>query len=163
MAQGTGAGMKIGVISDTHGKLRPEVFEHFAGVDLIVHAGDIGPPGILDDLAVLAPVIAVYGNTDDMTVRHLVPAVAEQEVGGRLLLVTHGHEFGSPTPALLRSAHPNADIIVFGHTHRPVIEPLGDCLVINPGGAGAPRFGLRPSVALLELGDGVPEARLVDL
>lgn len=155
--------MRIGVISDTHGKLRPEVFDHFAHVDLIVHAGDIGPPGILEDLAVLAPVIAVYGNTDDMAVRGLVPEVATQETAGRRLVVTHGHRFGAPTPAALRAAHPDADIIVFGHTHRPLIEATGDRLVLNPGSAGAPRFGLPASVALLELGAGAPAARLIDL
>jgi uncharacterized protein len=155
--------MRIGIISDTHGKLRAEVFEHFADVDLIVHAGDIGPPGILEDLGILAPVVAVYGNTDDMTIRRIVPAVAEQEVGGLRMTVTHGDAFGSPTPAALRAAYPAADIIAYGHTHRQHIDESGDSLVLNPGSAGAARFGLKPSIAIVEIEDGVASARLIEL
>jgi uncharacterized protein len=156
--------MRIGVISDTHGRLRPDVFTHFAGVDLIVHAGDVGPPGILDDLGAIAPVLAVWGNTDDFTIRHLVPEVVDQEVAGLRLVVEHGHQHGSPDPALLTRAYPGADVIVYGHTHRPLIERRADALVINPGSAGAARFGLAPSVVLLKvMPDGAPEATLIEL
>ena len=156
--------MRIGVISDTHGRLRPDVFTHFADVDLIVHAGDIGPPGILDDLGAIAPVLAVWGNTDDFTVRHLVPERVDQEVGGLRLVVEHGHRHGSPNPALLARAYPEADVIVYGHTHRPLIERRAATLVINPGSAGAARFGLAPSVALLTVTPhGAAEASLIEL
>jgi uncharacterized protein len=154
--------MRVGVISDTHGRLPAEVFELFAGVDLIVHAGDIGSIGILDDLAVLAPVVAVYGNTDGMEVRRRVRAVATHDVAGRRLVVTHGDPYGVPTAAALRADHPDADIIVFGHTHRPLVDPANDRLVLNPGSAGAPRYGLEASVALLAVGaEGVTAEVLV--
>jgi uncharacterized protein len=150
--------MLIGLISDTHGRLRPEVFRAFEGVDLILHAGDIGPPAILVELEAIAPVHAVLGNTDG---HDLVPRVGELvrlELDGRRVVVVHGHQFVSPTPARLRAAHPDADIIVYGHTHRPLVEQAHGVLVVNPGAAGAARFNLRPSVALLTLVAGEPPA-----
>lgn len=156
--------MRIGLISDTHGRLRPEIFQLFSGVDLIVHAGDVGPPGILDDLGSVAPVIAVWGNTDDFAVRHLVPEIAEQNVSGLRLVVKHGHQHGSPDAETLVNTHPDADVIVYGHTHRPLIERRDGALVINPGSAGAARFGLAPSVAMLAITPhGSAEARLIEL
>lgn len=155
--------MRIGVISDTHGKLRPEVFTYFADVELIVHAGDIGPPGILDDLGALAPVIAVWGNTDDFTIRHLVPEIAEQTLAGMRLVVVHGHQYGAPDPAGLLAEFPNADVIIYGHTHRPLIARHGTRLVLNPGGAGVARFGLAPSIALLTIEDGSADASLIEV
>jgi uncharacterized protein len=155
--------MKIGIISDTHGKLRPEVFTHFAGVGHILHAGDIGPSELLVELEAIAPVTAVWGNTDDFAVRSVVPEVASVELGGLRAVVVHGHQLGTPTPAGLAAAYPDSDLIVYGHTHRPVLVQLQDRWVVNPGGAGAPRFGLRPSIALMTIGaDGV-EAELVEL
>jgi uncharacterized protein len=155
--------MKIGVLSDTHGKLRPEVFTHFSGVELIVHAGDIGPPGILEDLGVLAPVVAVWGNTDGFDIRRLVPEVARQTVAGRKLVVVHGHQLGSPRPDALRAEYPEADLIIYGHTHRPLLDSGNGCVVLNPGSAGDARFGLEPSVAVVEIdGHGI-HARHVDL
>jgi uncharacterized protein len=148
----SGAGAtRLGVISDTHGKLRAEVFTYLAGVDLIVHAGDIGPPGILEDLGVLAPVVAVWGNTDGFDVRRLVPETARQSVGGRQLVVLHGHQFGSPSPETLHQAFPDADLIVYGHTHRPLVTEIDGCTVLNPGSAGDARFGLQPSVAIVQI------------
>ena len=94
--------MRIGVIADTHGLLRPEVFEVFSGVDLILHAGDIGHPEILDDLRALAPVRAVWGNTDGFDLRHALPEVIEEEIEGLSFVVTHGHQLGSPTPEKLK-------------------------------------------------------------
>lgn len=155
--------MRIGVISDTHGMLRPDVFSHFAGVEHILHAGDIGPPSLLTELAAIAPVTAVWGNTDGFDVRGVVPETAEVELAGRRIIVTHGHQLGSPTPAALQLTHPTADIIVYGHTHRPMKREVDGCLVLNPGGAGAPRFGLRPSLMLLRIeADGL-HTELVEL
>lgn len=155
--------MRVGVISDTHGRLRPEVFGHFEGVDHIVHAGDIGDLSILTDLEAIAPVTAVWGNTDDFSIRRVVPESATLDVDGRTLLVVHGHQLGSPSPALLARAYPDAAITVFGHTHRTLIERLDGRLYINPGGAGAPRFNLRPSIMLLETGGSDEDVRLIEL
>jgi len=143
--------MRIGLISDTHGRLRNEVFTHFHGVDHILHAGDIEDADILTSLAAIAPTDAVYGNTDGFLLRQQVPERIERELAGRRIVLIHGHQFGSPHPHNLVPAFPEADIVVFGHTHRPLCERNGRTLCINPGAAGPPRFGLRPSVALLEL------------
>jgi putative phosphoesterase len=149
--------MRLGVISDTHGLLRPEVLEAFAGVDHILHAGDVGKPDILDDLEALAPVTAVYGNTDGMELRRLLPQVAMLELDGFDVVVTHGDQLGSPTPEALHSAFPEAQIIVYGHTHRPLLRIVDVVVtVMNPGGAGARRFKLPPSVGILELEAGIP-------
>lgn len=144
--------MEIGLISDTHGLLRPRVFEVFTGVRRILHAGDIGPPELLAELETIAPVTAVWGNTDGFEVREQTSAAVRIELQGRRVVLLHGHQLGTPTPRALRSASPDADIIVYGHTHRPLIDHTDGILVVNPGAAGAPRFGLPPSVAILTLG-----------
>jgi putative phosphoesterase len=157
--------MRLGVIADTHGLLRPEVFRAFAEVDHILHAGDVGPMELLTELEALAPVTAVYGNTDGSDVRSRFPQVAHLELDGFDIVVTHGDQFGSPTPEKLNTAFPNAQIIIFGHTHRPLLT-LVDVVVtvMNPGGAGARRFGLPPSVGILELEPGIPpRGRLLSL
>jgi hypothetical protein len=157
--------MRIGVISDTHGLLRPEVFDVFARVDHILHAGDVGPASILDELGTIAPVTAVYGNTDGRALRSRLPQVATLELDGFTIVVTHGDQLGSPTPEKLQAEFPDAEIIVFGHTHRPVLT-LVDVVVtvMNPGGAGRRRFDFPASVGILELEPGIPpRGRLVPL
>ena len=157
--------MRLGIISDTHGKLRPEVFDVFSEVDHILHAGDVGPADLITRLEALASVTAVYGNTDGLDVRGRVPRVAEIELDGFLITVTHGDQFGSPNPQTLHREFPTAEIIVYGHTHKPLLELVDKTVtVMNPGSAGAARFGLRPSVGIMELEPGIPpRARLVDL
>lgn len=157
--------MRIGVISDTHGLLRPEVFDVFSGVDHILHGGDVGPESILEELQALAPVTAVYGNTDGWTLRHRLPQVARVELDGFTIVVTHGDQLGSPTPEKLQAEYPEAEIIVFGHTHRPVLTLVDTVVtVMNPGGAGPRRFDLPASVGILELEPGIPpRGRLVPL
>jgi uncharacterized protein len=145
--------MRVGLISDTHGLLRPAVFDRFDGVDHILHAGDIGPADLLTELEAIAPTTAVWGNTDRPDVRSRTEAVARLELAGRRIALLHGHQLGSPTPEGLRRAIPDADVIVYGHTHRPHEDLHDGVLVVNPGAAGAARFGLPPSVAILELGD----------
>lgn len=157
--------MRLGVISDTHGLLRPEVFDAFAGVDHILHAGDVGGSGLLDELGALAPVSAVYGNTDGLELRSALPKVASLQLEGFDIVMTHGDEFGTPTPQALNAAFPEAQIIIYGHTHRPLLT-LVDVVVtvMNPGGAGARRFNLPPSVGILELEPGIPpRGRLLPL
>jgi len=157
--------VRLGVIADTHGLLRPEVLEVFAKVDHILHAGDVGKWQVVSDLEVLAPVTAVYGNVDGMEIRARLPQVATLRLDGFDIVVTHGDQFGSPTPAKLVAAYPRAEVLVFGHTHRPLLELVDRTVtVMNPGGAGAPRFGLAPSVGIMELEPGIPpRARLVTL
>ena len=157
--------MRLGVIADTHGLLRPEVFEVFEDVDHILHAGDIGPLELLTELETLAPVTAVYGNTDGWDIRSRLPQVAQLELDGFRVVVTHGDQLGSPNAEKLHTAFPDAEILVFGHTHRPLLT-LVDVVVtvINPGGAGPRRFDLPPSVGILELEPGIPpRGRLVPL
>ena len=157
--------MRLGVIADTHGLLRPDVFEIFASVDHILHAGDVGPASLLDELKAIAPVTAVYGNTDGWELRSLLPKVATVELDGFEIVLTHGDQLGSPTPEKLHSLFPRAEIIVFGHTHRPLLT-LVDVVVtvMNPGGAGPRRFSLAPSVGILELEPGIPpRGRLVEI
>lgn len=157
--------MRLGIISDTHGMLRPEVFEAFEGVDMILHAGDIGPPSILTELEAIAPVKAVWGNTDGFEIRSQVPEFVETRIEGTDFLVLHGHQLGSPTPARLVAAYPRAEVIIYGHTHMPLLETVDIVVtVMNPGGAGARRFDLPASVGIMELEPGIPpRARLVPL
>lgn len=157
--------MRLGVIADTHGLLRPEVFEAFSEVDHILHAGDLGPLDLLTELETLAPVTAVYGNTDDEEVRRRLPQVATIELDGFDIVMTHGDQLGSPTPERLNSVFPQAQIIIYGHTHRPLLTVVDVVVtVMNPGGAGHRRFGLPPSVGILELEAGIPpRGRLLPL
>ena len=157
--------MRLGVISDTHGMLRPQVLEAFREVDHIFHGGDVGQWDIIIELQALAPVTAVYGNADDLDIRGKLPQVAQRELEGFQIVVTHGDQFGSPHPAKLHEAFPDAEIIIFGHSHRPLLELVDKTVtVMNPGGAGAPRFGILPSVGILELEPGIPpRGRIVPL
>jgi len=157
--------MRLGVIADTHGLLRPEVFEVFKSVDHILHGGDVGGIQILTELEAIAPVTAVFGNTDGHELRARLPKVARLSLEDFDVVVTHGDQFGSPTPAKLAAAFPDAHILVFGHTHRPLLELVeGTITVMNPGGAGPRRFDLQPSVGIMELEPGIPpRARLVTL
>ncbi|HUK22717.1 MAG TPA: metallophosphoesterase family protein [Gemmatimonadales bacterium] len=162
--------MRLGVISDTHGFLRPEVFAVFEEVDHILHAGDIGAWDVMLALEALAPVTAVWGNGDPPDIQARVPPVAALQLDGFDIVVTHGHDLpdgqgGSPTPARLVAAFPRAEIIVYGHTHRPLLELVNRTVtVMNPGGAGQARFNLKPSVGIMELEPGIPpRARVVPL
>lgn len=140
--------MRVGLISDTHGKLRPEVFERLSGVDRILHAGDVGGPEILTDLAALAPVDAVWGNTDGWALRDVASASLELELGGRRFAVVHGH-LVSDLDGLL-ALFPDAVVVVHGHSHVPRCERVGDRWLVNPGSAGPGGEGWEPSVAIAE-------------
>jgi len=157
--------MRLGVISDTHGLLRPEVFEVFREVDHILHGGDVGSLELLSELEAVAPVTAVYGNTDGWDLRAKLPQVARLRLDGFDIVVTHGDQLGSPTPEKLNAAFPDAEIIVFGHTHKPLLTIVDQVVtVMNPGGAGPARFNLPPSVGIMELEAGIPpRARLVPM
>lgn len=151
----------VGLISDTHGLLRPGVHEALTGVDLILHSGDVGGSGILDELRLIAPVKAVFGNTDPDDHPELTEAITVA-IDGIRVHVSHGHEVGSPTPAKLAVRY-DADVVVFGHTHRPLVSRLGNQLFVNPGAAGPKRFDITPSVARLTIDRGKAEVEIVDI
>jgi uncharacterized protein len=155
--------VKVGIISDTHGLLRPQVFEHFKDVDHILHAGDLGPLDLLRELETIAPVTIVWGNTDGPEVRTRVPETAQVTLGGVDVVVLHGHQYGSPTPRLIAAANAGAGMVVFGHSHQPVVEWVGGMLLINPGSAGPRRFTQPVTLATAVLDDGHIDPCLISL
>jgi putative phosphoesterase len=130
------------------------------GVALIVHAGDVGNRDVLIELGALAPVHAVYGNVDDPHTPEL-EAHRWLSVEGWQIHVSHGHEFPRPTPDVLIGRYPDADILVFGHTHRALVQRIDGKLIINPGAAGPKRFDIVPSVARLTLGPGLADVEII--
>jgi hypothetical protein len=152
----------IGLISDTHGLVRPEVFEALQGVSQILHAGDVGPADVLTELGTIAPIRAVYGNTDAPGRPDLVERI-EEVIDGVRIVVTHGHELGSPTPPKLVGAYPSADVIVYGHTHQQLVTKAARRVVVNPGAAGPRRFKLQPCVAKLYIWQGQADVELIPL
>ena len=150
----------VGLISDTHGLVRPGVIEAFEGVELILHAGDVGD-GVIAELESIAPVLAVSGNTDPPGFPRLSDAI-DVELGGLEVHVSHGHELGSPTPQKLLATYP-ADVIVYGHTHKQLVVEADGRWVVNPGAAGAQRFSLKPSVARMTIADGNVAIEIVEL
>jgi uncharacterized protein len=139
--------MRLGLISDTHGLLRPEALRALAGVELILHAGDVGGRKVIAALDEIAPVRAVAGNVDSDP--SLPPAI-DCELSGARVHVSHGHELGSPTPDRLVARYA-ADIIIYGHTHKALVRTVGGTLVVNPGAAGPRRFDVEPTVGILRL------------
>ena len=150
----------VGLIADTHGLMRAEALAALKGVEIILHAGDVGALNVLRELEAIAPVRAVRGNMDDPASG--LPAELELELGGLSVHVSHGNEIGSPTPEALVRRYAG-DVIVYGHTHKPLIQHLGTTLVVNPGAAGPRRFNLQPSIALLSIDNRKPQATLVRL
>jgi putative phosphoesterase len=151
----------IGLISDTHGLVRPGVHDALKGVELILHAGDVGGSEILEELRLIAPVRAVFGNTDPPG----DPALAEQidlVLDGLRIHVSHGHEVGSPTPEKLAARY-DADVVIYGHTHKQLVTKLGERVFVNPGSAGPRRFKLSPSVARMAVTSGRAEVKIIDL
>ena len=140
----------VGLVSDTHGLVRPGIAGIFAGVRMILHAGDVGGRAVLEALSAIAPVEAVYGNVDDPH----DPRLARERVvtvGGVTIHVRHGHELGRPTPELALARY-RGDVVVFGHTHRAIVVRDGDNRIgMNPGAAGPRRFDLAASVARLTI------------
>ncbi len=151
MTDASHALLKIGVISDTHNFLDPQIPRLFAGVDHILHAGDIGLPRILFQLEQIAPVTAVLGNTDDPGFHYRLTELVE--FGNRKFLLHHIVHPHSLDEALEKQiSHADAEVVVFGHTHKPFAERIRKVLFFNPGYAGKSRFGLPRSVAVLHCG-----------
>jgi putative phosphoesterase len=153
--------LTLGLISDTHGMVRPQVHQALAGVALILHAGDVGGDAVLDELELIAPVFAVRGNTDPPSDSRLALQI-DRDFGGVRVHVSHGHEVGAPTPARLLERY-GADVIVYGHTHKQLITHVDGRLVVNPGAAGARRFNIAPCVARLTIVDGKVDVELIQL
>lgn len=152
------ASAAVGVISDTHGLLRPEALEALQGSDLIVHAGDVGDPDILDHLETVAPVRAVRGNVDRGTWALALPLTEVVEVAGRLLYVLHIVDDLDLDPRTAGMA-----AVIYGHTHRPAVERREGVLFLNPGSAGPHRAGRPVSVARLRVGAEGVDAEVVEL
>jgi hypothetical protein len=151
----------VGLISDTHGRVRPDALEALRGADLILHAGDVGGRKVVEALARIAPVRAVRGNTDDPHDPDLADRV-DLVVAGMRVHVSHGHELAHPTPERLAARY-DADVIVFGHTHVAVVDRVGSTLVVNPGSAGPARFGGQVSVGRLVITARGVEAEIITL
>jgi hypothetical protein len=146
----------IGVISDTHGLLRPEAVKALKGVELIIHAGDVGDPKVLANLARLAPVHAVRGNTDRGDWAADLPHTRVVEVGSVHLYVLHELFTLDLDPAAAGLA-----AVIFGHSHRPHLERKNGVLYLNPGSAGPRRFTLPVSLARIKIGKNSLEAKLI--
>jgi uncharacterized protein len=153
--------MRVGVISDTHGYFNPRIPELFAGVDHIIHAGDVGNVAVLQRLRDLAPVTAVTGNVDwGGPLDRELPWSAMLELGGCRIFVTHiGDE---PSRLVDRLPEPRPQVYIYGHSHIAHLETHGGVIFLNPGAAGKPRFGKGASLALLETGD-PPTVELISL
>ncbi len=150
--------MRIGVISDTHGLLRPEALAALGGCERIIHAGDIGKPEVLAGLRALAPLEAIRGNVDSGDWAVAIPEQLDLQLGGLRIHVTHDVKTMAIDPVA-----EGIDVVIAGHSHQPKIEALNGVLYLNPGSAGRRRFTLPISLALLDIEDGQPRAQLVTL
>ena len=148
----------IGVISDTHGLLRPEAVEALRGVELILHAGDVGSPEVLDALKGIAPVVAVRGNNDKGAWAKDLPAWEVAEVGVVFIYVIHDVKEIDLSPAAA-----GFQVVVSGHSHKPSVEERKGVLYVNPGSAGPRRFKLPISVARLTVSGETVSAEVVEL
>jgi putative phosphoesterase len=154
----SGKPLTVGVISDTHGLLRPEAIQALIGVDHILHAGDVGDPLILDKLRWIAPLTAVRGNVDVSGVCRALPATYVVELGGRFFYLVHSvHDLDlSPKAAGIA-------VVVSGHTHRALIEERQGVLYLNPGSAGPRRFDLPVTLAKVTVVDRAVHAHIITL
>lgn len=149
---------RVGVISDTHGLLRPQALQALAGAQHLIHAGDVGAPEVLARLGELAPTTAVRGNNDTGAWAAGLPTAVTFELDGCRLHLVHDVSELAVTPSEL-----GIRAVIAGHSHRPAIRESGGVLYLNPGSAGPRRFSLPISVAWLEIDNGTLRARLVDL
>ena len=151
-------GITLGVISDTHGLLRPEVVEALRGSDRVLHAGDVGAPKILEELTKIAPVTAVRGNVDTASWARALPETEVVEIGGVSIYMVHDRG-----QLDLKPESAGLNVVVYGHSHRPRMEEKSGVLYFNPGSAGPRRFRLPVSVGRLMIGAGKVRAQLVEL
>ncbi|MDR6424666.1 putative phosphoesterase [Variovorax paradoxus] len=147
---------RVGLISDTHGLLRPEAVAALQGSDFIVHGGDIGDAGILEALAAIAPLTVVRGNNDREPWAERIPETALLNAGGVLVHAIHDLSRLAAAPAGVR-------VVVSGHSHKPKIEERGGVLYVNPGSAGPRRFKLPIAMAELIVDGDAVSARIIEL
>ncbi|AWT12412.1 YfcE family phosphodiesterase [Stutzerimonas frequens] len=150
--------MRIGLISDTHGLLRPEAVAALQGCAQIIHAGDIGKPQVLDGLRLIAPLEAIRGNIDTADWAQVLPERLDLRIGGLTLHVLHDLKQLDIDPLAA-----GVDVVIAGHSHKPKVERRDGVLYVNPGSAGPRRFSLPISLALLELNDGQAQVELISL
>jgi hypothetical protein len=150
--------LRIGLISDTHGLLRPEALDFLAGSDHIVHGGDIGGPDILERLGTIAPLTVVRGNNDTAVWARSIPETARLDLGGVGLFVIHDLKTLDLDPAAA-----GVRVVVAGHSHKPSCTERGGVLYVNPGSAGRRRFSLPISAAELSIENGEVAVKLVTL
>ena len=148
--------MEIGIISDTHNKLPDEIFGIFEGVDIILHAGDIGSMDIITRLNQIAPTKAVYGNTDIYSIASVLPSKLKIEIENLNFLLIHniGNIKNFSWKILRGDYKPIPDVVVYGHTHAPTFSRNSEILFINPGSAGLPRGGYPASVMKIKVSNG---------
>ena len=152
------AGGFVGVISDTHGLVRPEAVEALKGSELIVHAGDVGGPEVLEELGRLAPVVAVRGNNDRGAWAEALPEYEAVEVNKSFVYVLHDLKELDIAPAAA-----GFRVVVSGHSHKPLVEERRGVLYLNPGSAGPRRFKLPVTVARLKLNGDDATAEIINL
>lgn len=167
-AAGMVSPLRIGVISDTHIPSRakaipPEVFELFAGVDLILHAGDVCTRSPLDELGSIAPLMAVAGDIDDAALQATLPPQVRITLGEVSIGMVHDAGAAKGRRERMKRVFPGCRVVVFGHSHIPQCEDRDSLLLLNPGSAGDPRRLKIPSVALLEIAGGQPTATVIQL
>jgi putative phosphoesterase len=152
------AALRIGLISDTHGLLRPQALDALVRVDGIIHAGDIGNAAVLERLAAIAPLAAIRGNNDAGDWAEAIPDTLRLDIGGVMVHVLHDAKQLDIDPAA-----EGIDVVIAGHSHKPSIEYRDGVLFVNPGSAGPRRFRLPVSVGFLEIDAGTASASLLTL
>jgi putative phosphoesterase len=150
--------MRVGLVSDTHGLLRPEARAHVIGCDYIVHAGDIGSAAILEELAAIAPLIAVRGNNDTQPWAARLQDTELVRIGPVFVYVIHDLK-----ELDIDAVAAGVSVVISGHSHQPRVERRDGVLYVNPGSCGPRRFNLPISVGELSVGDGAIDARIIDL
>lgn len=160
--------VKLGVISDTHipgrgRRLPAAVLDHFDSVDLILHAGDFVDSGVFHELKAIAPTRGVLGNCDLSDLAGLVPIKDSFEAGGIRIGMIHDSGPRDGRRKRLSAAFEDHRVVVFGHSHQPVVDDDGALLLLNPGSACDPRAARIPTIAILEIEEGQPRARLIEL
>jgi putative phosphoesterase len=148
----------VGVISDTHGLVRPEALEALRGSELIIHAGDVGGPEVIEALRRVAPVVAVRGNNDRGEWAEALPEYEATQFGGTFIYVLHDLKELDIAPAAA-----GFRVVVSGHSHKPLAEERRGVLYLNPGSAGPRRFKLPVTVARLTIGGGDASAEIINL